>query len=79
MRDSFTATAFSSWRQACGLSVEEAAALLGKSKLMIQLLDRGTTYDGRPCKPQLDTRRLMTAAYQRINLDPWPVEEMALK
>jgi hypothetical protein len=65
-------TPFSAWRKACGLSLEEAAAVLGKTKQMIIYLDEGISPRGA-CVPQVDTRLLMTAAYKGFPLKPWPI------
>jgi predicted transcriptional regulator len=66
------ATAFRKWRKQANLSTNEAAALLGKTTQMINILDNGRTYDGRLALPQLDTRMLKTDAARQIRLEPWP-------
>jgi hypothetical protein len=68
-----TPTAFLRWRQLNDLSVNEAADLLGLSVPQIHNLDRGATPWGQPSLPKRDTRLLMTAAAQKIALEPWPI------
>jgi transcriptional regulator with XRE-family HTH domain len=68
-------TAFAAWREACGLSIEQTCELLGKTRQMVVYLECGVTHDGRPVRPQLDTRKLMTAAAKGLVLEPWPLEK----
>ena len=73
MVDLKTRNAFSAWREACDLEPEEAAQLLGLTKQMVLYLDQGHTSDGRPVTPQMQTRKLMTAAFKGLDLKPWPI------
>jgi hypothetical protein len=62
---------FAKWREAVGLSLEEAAEMLGKSRIMTYYLDRGRNQHG-PCAPQYDTRCLMRAIAEGYRPTPWP-------
>lgn len=74
MIETKTRTAFSGWRDACNLELEEAAEMLGLTKQMVIYLDQGHTSDAdRACVPQLQTRLLMTAIFKGFDLKPWPV------
>jgi hypothetical protein len=66
-------TEFYKWRQALGLSIDEAAEVLGKSKMMVYYLDRGHSPRGE-CVPQFDTRCLMSVLASGQRPEPWPVE-----
>jgi hypothetical protein len=56
-------TEFASWPRRLGISMKQAAELLGKSYVMAYYLDRGMS-PGGPCVPQRDTRMLMTVIAQ---------------
>ena len=73
MVQTLTRTAFSAWREACGLDIDECAEMLGKTKQMVLYLEHGRTSDGRPVVPQIDTRKLMTAIFKGIDLKAWPI------
>ena len=73
MTETKTRTAFSAWRDAVGLDLDECAVMLGKTRQMVIYLDQGHTSDGRPVVPQLDTRKLMTAIFKGLDLKPWPI------
>jgi DNA-binding XRE family transcriptional regulator len=66
-------TAFSQWRDACGLDIEEAAEALCLTKQMIVYLEQGHASDGRPLTPQPQTRKLMTAIFKGFDLVQWPI------
>jgi len=71
---------FALWRRAIGLSLDETARALGLSRSTVCHLLRGYDGDGRPVVPREDTRRLMTAIAQGIDLAPYPLSpvEMAV-
>jgi transcriptional regulator with XRE-family HTH domain len=57
---------FENWRKSCGLSVREAADLLGMTRQMGYLLENGR-------EPRVDTRKLMSVIAQGQRPEPWPV------
>jgi len=67
-----TMTDFARWRRQVGLSIDEAADLLGLTGQMVRYLDAGKSPRGA-CLPQKDTRRLMTAIARKADVTPWPI------
>jgi transcriptional regulator with XRE-family HTH domain len=55
---------FENWRKACGLSVREAAELLGMTRQNAYLLENGQ-------KPKMDTLKLMSVIAQGQRPEPW--------
>jgi len=74
-------TTFALWRDKLGLSVGEAAEMLGLSMAQTAILLRGVDGKGRPALPRLDTRKLMAVALAGIELTPVRLsdEETALE
>jgi DNA-binding transcriptional regulator YiaG len=64
---------FEKWRKACGLSVNEAAELLGMTRQMVYYLEHGQR------APRVDTRRLMSVIAAGQRPEPWPVESVEQK
>lgn len=60
------ANAFQAWRRTVNADLKRAAALLGKSKRIVEYYEAG-----RPIP--VDTRKLMRAIVERgADIEPWP-------
>ncbi|MBJ7534547.1 hypothetical protein JDN40_10570 [Rhodomicrobium vannielii ATCC 17100] len=56
-----------------GYSLDQAAIALGLARSTVCHLQRGYDGAGRPVVPREDTRRLMTAIAQGLDLPPYPL------
>lgn len=66
-----TKPTFARWREDLGISIEQAAVLLGLGRGQVCALSRGVDASGRPVLPKTDTRLLMGAVADGIPLRPW--------
>jgi DNA-binding transcriptional regulator YiaG len=58
---------FQKWRKTCGLSVNEAAELLGMTRQMVYYLEHGQS------QPRVGTLKLMSVIAAGQRPEPWTV------
>jgi hypothetical protein len=71
-------TSFASWRRVVGYSLDQAASALGLARSTVCSLQRGYDSQGRPVVPREDTRLLMQAIADGVELRPYPLSPAEL-